>query len=359
MIFQRRQDIVPLTLPAAAANNAVGLSIRQPLDRTFPIESIFLRLNFTLATAAQSTAQGFANIIKRANLTVTDGVRPRSVVDATGADLLEWTVQTMGNLDRLTLAALASAAVSGTFTMTIPIFCAHPQIEDPMGSMFLLPVTRYPNDPVLSLDFYTAATDISATGTVQVNHADLVINRRQVTVEKFPYVDWDFLATEQIFAAAQSDVRVELPTPGSYTGMLVRGWSTSGTLAAEVRGDFAAGTANQGLDPWRIESLGVVYRRFRWSEIQAENDLSRIITSLTPTFAGTVNVWPTASYYLDFLTDKMGATANELGSVLDANIPTNSGAKLYLMGNCAAASKARVLTHRVYGDLSALKALKS
>jgi hypothetical protein len=65
----------------------------------------------------------------------------------------------------------------------------------------------------------------------------------------------------------------------------------------------------------------------------------------------------TASYYLDFLTDKVGETGGDLGSVLDTNILQSSGARVQLLQDITggATVQRKYVVHRIYGNLSALK----
>ena len=89
------------------------------------------------------------------------------------------------------------------------------------------------------------------------------------------------------------------------------------------------------------------------AHLQIENDYSRVPNNNTvPNF--------TASFYNDFLTDKAGTDATELGSVLDANVPVESGARIYLIGNITGGTNVqlKVLSHRLYGNLKQLKLVK-
>ena len=312
-------------------------------------------------------------------------------MNVSGADLLEYHVQTGGTLDRKTLESI-DRNVATTYEITYPIYFAHPQLVDPTGSFLMLPVMKYPNDPVLELTFSTQAqmdTNVSPTFAVSALAVELIVNRRIVNVTAFPYVDWDLTTTEQSFAASSEDARIELPAPGSYTGQLYRCYTS-----ATARGDISSAT---GI--WRIESLGVSFRRWKMAHLQIENDYSRLsqprnnpllvyTAAGTPSATNTIvdstasysetatennlatlarainnlrgdNYFP-ASYYQDFLTDRAGTDANELGSVMDANIPQNTGARIYLIGGVTggAGVKMRVVSHRLFGNLSSLKLVK-
>lgn len=342
MIFQKKVDYLS---GADQTGLALGQTVKIPIDRTFPIESIFVIVNFTTSgVMATDNPDGLANIVNNLTLSVNDGIRQRNPVNVSGAGLLEFVAQKQINLDRQTLTALPADA-NASYQITYPIYCSDPQINDPVGSFFLLPVLKYPNDPVLEVRFSTQAQmDVHATPTFAVSALafTVVVNRRIVNVTDFPYIDWDLTEMEQLFPASGTEQRIEIPAPGSYTGQLYRGYTST-----SARGDISDATG-----AWRIESLGVVQRRFKFSHLQVENDQSRVVAAGSTVF--------NASYYNDFLTDKSGQTAGELGSVLDANIPQNSGARIYLIGGVTggAGVKLKIVSHRIFGDLKKLKLVK-
>ncbi len=100
----------------------------------------------------------------------------------------------------------------------------------------------------------------------------------------------------------------------------------------------------------RLQLLGTVIRRFDVNHLQYENDYSLNLYPATwNNFSG--------SYYLDFLSDKNGEVAGDLGSVLDANILQASGSRLQLLQDITggAGVKRKYLTHRIFGNLKDLK----
>jgi len=343
MLFQKKADWIQ---NSDMVDVALGTTVRIPIDRTYPIESMYLKLDFTVTgDAATNNPDAIQAIVQSLVLSVNDGFRQRNVVNISGPGLLEYNYNVIGNLDRLTLAGVDDIAAQA-YTLTFPIFCAHPQISDPIGSFLLLPVIKYPNDPVLEVRLATQAQmDVNATPTFAVSAGvdmELIINRRIVNVTDFPYVDWELTELEQLFPATGDNQRVEVPAPGSYTGQLYRGYTS-----ASARGDITAAGGH-----WRIESLGVVLRRWKMDHLLVQNDNSKVVTQTAARFR--------YSWFNDFLTDKSGIDAGELGSVLDANIPQNSGARIYLVGNVTGgtAVKLKIVNHRVFGDLKDLKLIK-
>ena len=100
----------------------------------------------------------------------------------------------------------------------------------------------------------------------------------------------------------------------------------------------------------KLQLLGTVIRRFKVLDLQQEND--RSVDLYPATWNNTTGV-----YYMDFISDKSGESSPDLGSVLDANILAASGARLQLLQDITGGTnvKRNYLTHRVFGNLSALK----
>jgi hypothetical protein len=341
MLFQRRVDF-----SAKQSSLALGSTITFNITREFHIESIFLRVKVT-PSAAQATANAdsLQAIVKKVQLQISDGARTRNVVDVSGPGLLEYAYEVAGGWDRDTSTNFGTNPSSGAKTFYYPIYCSHPQLEDPVGSVFLLPAPRYNSNPVLTVQFASQTDmDTNATPTFAVSamEADIVINRRQVSRANWPTLDWELAEISNPFPATGNSQLYELQVPGSYTGILMRdyqGLSTRGTLET-------SGGEN------KLMLLGTAMRRFRCLDIQAENDVSARLWSSTwnNTTAGAVT-------YLDFISDKTGETSPDLGSVLDANILAASGARLQLFQDITGGTNytRKYVTHRVFGNLTTLK----
>ena len=120
MFFQQRPDYLYNPTPLQTTTIAVGTGaqdVRIALQRNFPIEAIRIQVTFNVYNRGAATAlpmnvpnpDGLQNILKRVNLQISDGVRTRTVIDASGPDLLEMSTQTRGSLDTLTEMALGQA----------------------------------------------------------------------------------------------------------------------------------------------------------------------------------------------------------------------------------------------------------
>jgi hypothetical protein len=431
MFFQQRPDYLYNPTPLQTTTIAVGTGsqdVRIALQRNFPIESIRVQVTFdavnrsTTASLLPMTCpnpDGLQNILKRVNLQISDGVRTRTVIDASGPDLLEMAVNTRGSLDTLTEMALGQCAAQNnspgfdqpasgegyipaqigdatfqtrfsgqdkplpigapvsrrTYRITYPIDFCPTEVLDPLSSLFLLPVTRYPSDPVLTLTFAgfkdldvnTAATAAASCSFENVTY-EIYIDRRFVNVTNWNYIDFDFVTQASVIPPGTiNEFRIELLTPGSYFGTKYKGYVNTnlpGTSIATIPVVCSNPTQVGPSGAMRIESLGVNFRRFSFTGLKTLNDLSRgtqFLPNGDPFFAGVA--------YNDFLTDRC-TDATELGSVLDANVPVASGAQISLYGNYGAGTGTpgtifgsagvtlRQLHWRAYGDLSSLKGVK-
>lgn len=339
MLFQKRQDF-----STTKTGIALGDTITFEITREFHVESIDLVVVVTPSAAmATANADNLQNIVKRVQLSISDGARTRNVIDVTGAGLMEYALQTIGGLDRNTAANVGTNPSSGAKTLVYPIMCAHPQLDDPVGSTFLLPFPRYNSNPVLSVTFATQGQmDTNATPTFAVSALTcyLIIRRRQVNRANWPTLDWELAEVSASYPNTGNSQLYELQIPGSYTGILLRDYQGLSTRASIE----TSGGEN------KLQLLGTVLRRFKVADLQYENDRS---VRLYPATWNNI----AASYYLDFLSDKTGESSPDLGSVLDANILAASGARLQLLQDITGGTNysRSYLTHRVFGNLTALK----
>lgn len=342
MLFPKRTDYTK-----TISSITLGSTQTFELTREFAIESLVLKIVVTTsAVMATANADGLARLLKRVQLQIADGSRTRNVVDVEGPSLLEYHRHAVGAVDSSTATAYVANGTT-TYTLFYPLHCAHPQIADPIGSTLLLPVYRYNNNPVLTLQFANQAEmDQNATPTFAISActASVIVNRRDTTgVRDFRTFDWELAELSQNYPTTGNAQLYELQVPGSYTGLLMKAYT--GATAAQARGDISNGE-------FRLQALGNVLRRFRLADLEAENQWS-MFRPTTPTING--------SYYLDFLTDRAGEGVAELGSVLDANVIAQTGARLQLLqdltGNTAA--KINYVTHRIFGVLDDLKLAKT
>lgn len=337
MLFARRTDYTP-----TQSSLALGQTIRFELTREFHIESIFLKIAVTVSgVMATASADKILDLVKKVKFNVSDGARTRTPVDVSGVALIELAKQWQGGIDRRTQLAIGGNSAT-TYNITYPIYFAHPQIDDPIGSTLLLPAPRFNSNPVLEVQFASQAElDTNATPTFAVSalSARCIVNRRQVTKVNWPTFDTELVELESSYPSTGNNQLYELQIPGSYTGILLRGYTS-----ATARGDVMVSGGE-----FKLQMLGTVIRRFQLLDLQDENDSSKFRNLAADDFVG--------GYYLDFLTDKSGQAASDFGSVLDANILSASGARVQLLQDITggAGVKVKYVTHRIFGDLRKMK----
>lgn len=339
MLFQKRQDFSP-----TQSGLALGQTIQFTITREFHVESIDLFVTVTPSAAmATANADNLQNIVQRIQLQISDGARTRNVIDVSGSGALEYAQQVGTGLDRNTQANIGTNPASGAKTFVYPLYMSHPQLDDPVGSTFLLPFPRYNSNPVLTVLFATQTQmDTNATPTFAVSalSAYIVVKRRQVNRANWPTLDWELAEISGAYPNTGNGQVYELQIPGSYTGILMRDYQGLST-----RG-FIETAGGQNI----LQLLGTSIRRFQMAQIQAENDRS---LDLYPATWNNI----TGTAYLDFISDKVGESAPDLGSVLDANILAASGARVQLLQDITGGANfsRRYLTHRVFGNISSLK----
>lgn len=346
-----------------------GQTIKVNIDRTWPIEEILVYVTFTTgATAPTITgADGALQLLKRATLSINDGIQPRNVVDVSGMFLVEYALQIGGNdrqtyeLQRVGYAGTA-LAVSTTYRACYRIPMVHPSIYGPLRTQMLLPVHLHPQDPVLSLEFVASAT-LQSANAATFNGVEVVLLRREITPAVNDaiggvngFIPFDLIESSQTFPLSASEQRVEVPTPGQYAGLMLRHYKGGASISRANLGDEATPMSEAR---FRLESGGVVISDWKNHQIKSINEFSQRFDNDHPT-AGSGTKFP-GQVYLDFLTDGF-VDADELGSLLDCNLPAQSGLKMQVIfSTVTVATNASTLNfggHRYFGDLSRWQAKK-
>ncbi|MBI3868818.1 MAG: hypothetical protein HY299_09830 [Verrucomicrobia bacterium] len=366
MLWKKRQDYL-IDQSYAAADAIYGQTARWEITREFPIESIYLVADFTAAAFATTkvVTETWYNIIKRVTLTVADGSRTRNVIDASGSGLAEYARQQLGGLDRnwmfrrVTGAPSAGAAAyNPRLRLMIPIFFALPQISDPLSSALLLPAHRYNANPVLTVTTEAKANVHNDAGTTTAATLGVVVNRREVQDPNWEYYDTELF--ENPWTPTAGLQSYDLPIPGAFTGMQIRATSSGARV-----------NPCSALAENRLQYLGNVIRRWRMEDIQRENELSTfwnsdlaneyLITAANTDLPGAMFTDKPSSandsglYYMDFLTDRVGESVQEIGSALETNFLMASGARVQWLTTISGTPTINILFHRIMGDISKLK----
>ena len=273
MLFTMRQNF-----EAQVSGVVLGQLVRFELTREFHIDSIIVRAKPNQsAVMATDNADFVQNIISRVALSVNNSASTRNVIDVSGPALLELCHHQVGRLDRETEANVNLDSVSAK-VFNYPIFFAHPQIQDPIASSFMLPAPSYASNPILSVQIATQAQmDFNAAPTFAVTTftLDCIVIRRFVNIPNFPIFETELSELQVAYPNAGSNQRYELQIPGSYTGLLIRDYTVIGAPGSGVAGarsDLSTGGFD-GFGENRLQLLGVVFRRFKTSHMQGLNDL--------------------------------------------------------------------------------------
>lgn len=338
----------------------LGTSVPITIDRTWPLEEVRVMLYVTTDSTAPTITNlvdASLNYVKRITLETNDGVQPRKVVDYSGVGLIESALQLCGNVNRETAECRRLVAASTTYRITYRVPLVHPSIYGPLRTQMLLPVHIHPQDPKLTIDFNPAASCYSGNAPTVIG-AEVVLLRREMTkavndavLANGGYIPMDLVESSMTFPLTGAEFRFPIPTPGAYANLLIRGYLGGANV---TRGDVGVTTVGSE-GTFRLESGGTVISEWKSHQLRSVNEDSQTGDFDNP--AGTTMAiarWP-GQWNLDFLTDGI-VDADELGSLLDCNLPAASGLKMELIGTTATvatnASTLYVGGYRYFGDLS-------
>ncbi len=416
-LIQHQNRFFPGTLnvnSTSGSNNSnmLGTSAKWSIDRTWPIEEILLIVNFTVNTggltlvASPSTPDQYDNIltlVQHVSLSINDGTKPRLAVDCSGIALLEYCYRKGINLDQGTLNLMALSQTgqlpAGNYKIVYRMPMVDPGIGEPLRSRMYLPVHRHPQDPVLTVQFQSAANIYSA-GNINYVGCEVVLKRREPTAQSeaaiaqvpttnpWGYIDSDLIETPfAVPLGSGAQVRIALPIPGSYLDLLFRHYLGGSTISRAEIDNGAAGTAFGNEGQWFLQSGNVNTRDWAWQDMRIEAEMNdtmpaivfpKLFVAATSAGSPTTNLQsvnpfygqaggpalttqgfrPATTCFFDFLSDGLSSDmAKELGSVLDCNFPSTSGLKMEVIGTPASvstnASYLFLMGRRLFGDLSA------
>lgn len=394
MILEKQTRVYrPRDFQAASAG-ILGTTQRFAIPNGNPIEAIWICMEITngstglLPDDGTQGVQGADNILGMVQRVQLDCVSPvwgaYKAVDFSGIGLLEYAANAGLNLPvsvwdyiRLWQAnAATSLGNNAKAKLWIPIMMPHFFAAEPLRTRMLLPCHTWGNQqPVLTVQFQSSANMAKSgnTGTIASALCSIYVVYREMSEAQTSDIEskGGFIKTdiiEQQFSpgvgvGGAPVLRAPLQGPGSYLGLVCRHYlGGAQTTRKEVSNVVTFGSE----DIWTLEMNTQTKRQFRWSDLKMENELStpRNVLSQTssPFFGPAITAGELfqnpASVYMDFLSDGL-EMANELGSVLDANIAFNRGYKWEICGPWAnPATNASFLYyggHRVWGDISSLQ----
>lgn len=321
---------------------SLGNTYTIELSREFHLESLFIELAGTLAVSSPSVngANGQWDLIKRVELHIPNGDNTK-IVDVKGATLQRMALQLRGTIGNQTIKSYNSA---GTFRYFFPIFCAQPQIQDPVGARFLLPCPSFSAKPRLVITMAAAATDMGTGLTYSAMTMTVHSHRRFVTRAVEP-VRWSLIERE-LTIASTGRARAAVELGGSLMGILLTGYN-SGRTAFQ---DPATATTLQSLEVSRTP-----VRQWKLDGAYYENSLSFLDNAASYSLAAP----EAAVQYLDFVTDKSGEVVDDLGSVLPTEPTRAAGNEIaYVFDNATANLNLSLTEYRIAESDAFLAKLK-
>jgi hypothetical protein len=250
--------------------------------------------------------------------------------------------------------------------MTIPLMACPPNLDDPASSFFLLPLPRYSANPTLRFTVTAGTNIISVPGNASLRYR-IVMNRRFVDIPDFPVFEAEQNFIDIPYSSAGDGQYFELPAPGVFTTLMgqcydVTDFRTPVSVIKTTGYQAASGTGNTGNLAWttvdkyfELKFTGVSLRRANLFDLRQQQDLSveKFPSATNPNFGSLdSNTW-----MWDYLSDKMGSTAQDFGSALDTNPLVAQGARVQFLASptLPGGSKLRLHYHRVFGDISPLR----
>lgn len=356
MLFQQRSDLIlgPTTV-------AFGGTLKIELTREFFLEGLLIHVVATnpgTAPALITGNEGLASIFSSVRLTVPTGSNTRTVVNTNSSALLQYHRQWNGGVDSFTtnffdILGAQAEAINQVRYGTIPIWFAPPNLDDPVASAFLLPLPRYSANPVLEITLNSAANIYTGGTNAPTIQISVEAVRRFVDRKDWVTYDTELTTSEITVPAAASNNAYELPAPGAYTSMLMQTFTSTGTVRRPWHQFYGSSVAAILNSPMELRFLGTSIRRqSAYGLIVTQSYSSEIFPTQNYTAGqfGDHNVW------WDYLSDKMGSSAGDFNSVVDTTPLIGQGARINLIYPAATSGdKVRLTTHRVFGDISALK----
>ena len=327
----------------------LGTTQKWPIPRTWPIEDLFIRVNFTtnasLALATNpTTPDQYDNILQflqHISLQTNDGKQPRNVVDASGVALLEYADHDATNIDIGTRACMLlsqqlASLPAGNYSLVYRIAMVDDSIAEPLRSRLYLPIHTYPQDPILTISFQNFATMFSSGTSANLTFigVDLLVVGRQVTPQSEAalqktkatnpngYIDWDLIETPfAIPVGTSAPQRLAIPLPGSYTNLLMRHYLGGATMTRKEIDNGATGSSFGNENRWDLETAANAIREWNWQQMRIYTEMSSAICPWMPAIpAGATSLFA-ASASAGSPTTAFGTLALNLLGVAGGSIP--------------------------------------
>lgn len=407
LLRQRRSFIIDSKLALGTPNSASTIRLQIPRVAPYGIEEIFITVTITMGATGiingtnVNLGYGLLNYLKRVqlgNIPNQDG-KPSNVVDVSGAGLLQFTANEGLKLDDSTLAMLTAinkvrVLANGVYRVTYRIPCVHPFLTDSLRPRCLLPIFAYNQDPVLQMDFAasTEMTDLATPISSAAVEVFLVTREMQPAAiaqinSTGGFINWDLLESPNSPAASLTNqlTKFLIPTPGSYTGLLLHMLKGGATLTpGDLSGSTTIGSETEWqlkgagkdiIDSWRMKYLRIINDTSRapggpayelnataaYIQATASNGVAGVPTFGGPLSAGFAIQEP-SSVFLDFCSDGL-TDVRELGSLFNTKLYADKNLEVAIYGQITTSATTtqpnsiNIVGRRLFGDLSTFQAL--
>lgn len=330
-----------------------------------------LMLTFEIAMAAVPTVapyflpMGLAELIKQIRfIRYPRGRGPETIIDVSGPGLLEYNLQTEGPWDQATMNAVHIGATpanadAATYYVTMTVPFGHPQLADgpglPLRCYTLADIHNDLQPPILEITTEDSdnVTKGTANATFTTFNAHVWAIYREITQDfeneiqaRGGYLRWDLTEGAKFSPAVAGAGAVPIPAPGMCSGLLIRSWSNkSAVVNTQARGLPGAARAR-----WNLVVAKNNIREFTMEDLVKLNQRSTPPLLYRDAANAVYDVYPSGSYYLDFITDGIGADpSGDFGSILPIPTAINTELRGTFTGTDV---QVAMISHRFYDDLS-------
>lgn len=372
------------------------------LDQSYPLEGISIIIQGTIGATGLTfpTTPGSVNavdniysILQNATLSVTEPGGQRTVLNASGAAIIELNQNMGGCVDPATLNFVGATAMAANLNFRLMFYV--PLVPSCLGedlrTRHLLPIHLHGQPPVLSLQYGTFA-NISSTGSFSALSTTIILHRRQfpttIMVNGSPqvgqtvienqiaasggYIKFDLIEQfNTVPVGASAPTVIPISIPGQYGCLVARHYLGGATMSrAFIDGSSSSGFGTEPI--WTLDTAGNVIRSFTWTGERLINDLQKFRNGNSQAnspelgagaVAANTAFTAGASACLDFFGDIVGAgDVTELGSLLDTNSVSSNNQKIQFTGipaNVATNPSVLSLTgYRYLGNVSYYQTFK-
>ncbi len=375
---RRFKQFSPPTLAVASAG-VLGNTIPVPIERANPLEAIEFYVDITagatgptFVTGTQAGLENVCNIVKNFTLSYTDADGPHTPVNISGMGCLATSYLEGMNLDSATMEALrlskgSSIGNNQKLRLCYYIPVTRLRTSEPLDHRCLLPIHKLTTDPILSVQFESAANMFSAGSLASVVctyrpiYRDMSDALTAAIIKAGGFIRGDLV--ESVFTvplSSSAEISILLPSglQASISNVTFRQYLGGASVTQDVV-DLTTTLGSE--ERWRLDIGSNTWMDWRWKQLQSENQRAHPLNVLSqtssPAFGGAVaastSYQPADTTLLDFLAPEEDGAGNDLGSLFDVSDTSKTYAIRGKPASVATnASLIYTAVRRYFGDLS-------